>query len=88
MLIIDMDMPKSCEKCEFFDDEDTCYIDGTYALNPNRIRYRPSWCPIKCDIEDIKQEIKWLIGLSGGDDAGMLNEGLYKTLDIIDKHTK
>ena len=65
MIIIDMDMPQSCEKCEFFDGEDMCCIDGTYALNPSRISVRPSWCPIKCDIEDIKAEIdeqyKWLM---------------------------
>ena len=65
MIVIDMDMPKSCEKCEFFDGEDMCYVDGTYALNPSRISDRPSWCPIKCDIEDIKAEIdeqyKWLM---------------------------
>ena len=84
MIVIDMDMPKSCEKCEFFDGEDMCYIDGTYALNPSRISVRPSWCPIKCDIEDIKAEIT-----EYKDDKVIhaeRNEMIDIVLNIIDKH--
>ena len=84
MIVIDMDMPKSCEKCEFFDGEDMCYIDGTYALNPSRISVRPSWCPIKCDIEDIKPEIT-----EYKDDKVIhaeRNEMIDIVLNIIDKH--
>lgn len=57
MIVIDMDMPKSCEECVFFDGEDMCYADGTFALSQSAFENRPKWCPIKCDIEDIKAEI-------------------------------
>lgn len=85
MIVIDMDMPKSCEKCKFFDGEDMCYVDGTYAINPSRISVRPSWCPIKCDIEDIKAE---LISLWGNEPCSNECGCLDEVLEIIDMHTK
>ena len=57
MIVIDMDMPKSCDECAFFDGEDMCYADGTFALSQSAFENRPKWCPIKCDVEDIKAEI-------------------------------
>jgi len=89
MIVIDMDMPKSCEKCKFFDGEDMCYVDGTYALNPSRISVRSSWCPIKCDIDDIKTEIKAEMRDYDGeeDEFSMgIRCGLRKTNGFIDKH--
>ena len=90
MIVIDMDMPKSCEKCKFFDGEDMCYVDGTYALNPSRISVRPSWCPIKCDIEDIKAEIQ-AIKINGQVDEHIMftrsgEQVKNLALEIIDKH--
>ena len=85
MIVIDNDyIPRCCGDC---------YVGFTKQIGCEKhigfenyaIERHPD-CPIKCDIEDIKAEIKWLIGVSGGDDAGMLNEGLNRTLDIIDKH--
>lgn len=92
MIVIDMDMPQSCEKCGFFDGEDMCCIDGTYALNPSRISVCPSWCPIKCDIKDIKAEISELSDHEWIDARTQRIhtwEGMKKkVLEIIDKHIK
>ena len=58
MIVVDIDMPKSCDECTFFDGEDMCYADGTFALSQSAFENRPKWCPIKCNIEDIKKDIK------------------------------
>ena len=86
MIVIDMDMPKSCDECVFFDGEDMCYADGTFALSQSAFENRPTWCPIKCDIEDIKADIS-----EYKDDKiihAERNEMIDIVLQIIDKHTK
>ena len=44
---------------------------------------KPEWCPIKCDIEDIKAEID-----SHCSENRDRNDGLYIAMKIIDKHIK
>lgn len=92
MIVIDMDMPKSCEECRFFDGEDMCYADGTFALSQSAFENRPTWCPIKCDIEDIKTDIEETIESYVCDKEentmkaqGMLN-AMRMMFEIIDKH--
>ena len=88
MIILDMDMPKSCTECPMFDnthDYPTCYIewkssDYDFPVYDKRM----SFCPIKCDIEDIKAEIS-----EYKDDKVIhaeRNEMIDIMLDIINKH--
>ena len=46
MIQIDMKMPESCKECRFFDKEDLCYIDDTYAISDEQIKTKPKWCPL------------------------------------------
>ena len=90
MIVIDMDMPKTCDECVFFDGEDMCYADGTFALSQSAFENRPTWCPIKCDIEDIKAEINELSELDHENDGeyGSYEDCKFDVLQIIDRHTK
>ena len=71
MIVIDMDMPKNCTECPIFD-----HITGWCLISTED-------CPIKCDIEDIKAEIKSIqkedMECDGCSDMGMV-------LNIINKH--
>lgn len=91
MVVIDMDMPKSCEKCKAicsrFNGNETVYYCGLTELfianySEDLCEPRDVNCPIKCDIEDIKAEIEQNIG-----DNLYKNDGLYLALQIIDKYT-
>ena len=83
MVILDIDMPKSCFGCstKVNPEERRCNIDGhifeeTFSVCTSR---RDKDCPIKCDIEDIKAEIE-------ASRYGLVNDGLDLALKIIDKH--
>lgn len=52
MIVIDMDMPLSCYDCKL---QDAC---GLAIINHHRRDKRDKFCPIKCDIEDIRAEIR------------------------------
>ena len=84
MIVIDNDyIPRCCGDC---------YVGFTKQIGCEKhigfenyaIERHPD-CPIKCDIEDIKAEIKSIqkedMECDGCSDMGMV-------LDIIDKHTK
>ena len=81
MIVIDMDMPKDCGKCKLL-----MQCKGYYYIE-NKL---PDTCPIKCDIEDIKQEIANLTITQGGEDYVRKMAELYSlkrmVLEIIDKH--
>ena len=80
MIVIDMDMPKSCEECPCFDNVyGECQIDpkNTIGIDVCDISNK---CPIKCDIEDIKAEI---LGLMSHDDY--MVDGM-NIIEIIDRH--
>ena len=54
MIVIDMDMPKNCVKCEL-SKISVCPIFYRNAAESSKGRL--SDCPIKCDVADIKSEI-------------------------------
>lgn len=60
MIVIDMDMPNSCMNCQLLGrDSMYCQIYPRKDLNLLKVvNDKPEWCPIKCDIEDIKSDIK------------------------------
>ena len=89
MVVIDMDMPKSCEECKAicsrFNGNETVYYCGLTDLfianyAEDLCESRDVNCPIKCDIEDIKAEIEQ-------SRYGLVNDGLDLALKIIDKYT-
>ena len=55
MVILNIKYPHCCAECELFDGEDLCHGDGTYAVKDKNVK--PSWCPIKADVEETKQKI-------------------------------
>lgn len=84
MIVIDMDMPKTCEKCDIT----KCFFHGKEWFTVDEKKHyrnsRAEGCLIKCDIDDIKAEIKLIqkedMECDGCSDMGMV-------LDIIDKQT-
>lgn len=84
MIVIDMDMPESCNECPLFDNEylhcqKTKERCETWAFEPTKS------CPIKCDIEQIRAELHAT--------AEMHDDGDYYLRDkwvdeIIDKYAK
>ena len=55
MILIDMNMPRSCAACDFLKVPDTtdyfqCIPDGRYMYDEDKIwmtEKRPNWCPLK-----------------------------------------
>ena len=96
MIILDMDIPKSCSKCELAKIS-SCPL--FYRNAAESIAGRLSDCPIKCDIEDIKVDIQGSKLWKGFSDNPNLRKhdigldrhfdlGLDKALNVIDTHTK
>ena len=94
MIVIDIDMPKNCTECPLFDDGygtgiRCCMVGSNGCVN--RVDYdtsiKPKWCPIKCDIDDIKTEIEKTLQepqyLHDGEDW---MDRLIMADRIIDKH--
>ena len=79
MIVIDMDMPTKCMNCQLLGrDAMYCQVYPRKDLNLIKVANgKPEWCPIKCDIEDIRGEVKkmprWRINQE-------------EVLQIIDKH--
>ena len=90
MIVIDMDMPESCNECPLFDNEylhcqKTKERCETWAFEPKQS------CPIKCDIEQIKTEIKRFSDKEQPYFNGIPIrhfDGYDIALQIIDKYTK
>ena len=84
MIVIDMDMPKSCHECCCYDVEYQKCVIASKGI-PNRYHYdgsaKPQWCPTVCDINAIRDEIE---ELKDGfiDNTKVINA----VLDIIDRH--
>lgn len=82
MIVIDMDMPKSCATCKIMckhkEKAGIRYSRGDFSI--------PNDCPIKCNIEDIKAEIEQRIEMfvSAGDFGNAVT--ISSILGIIDKH--
>ena len=87
MIVIDMDMPKNCTDCPCLNSEyGYCQVD--YKRMDRFNATKPKNCPIKCDIEQIRAEIKTL-KIRGTDDVSITNNfAIDKVLQIIDKHMK
>ena len=84
MIVIDMDMPRSCIECGC-SDRNGCQVTNAVLSYKEMRGERPQNCPIKCDIEDIKEEID---GLLNDSDSALYQHGVLDALEIIDKHTK
>lgn len=80
MVVIDMDMPKSCSKCELANIS-SCPL--FYRNAAEGIKERLKDCPIKCDIEDIRADIQYEADNKATPRDMM---GYYRCLQIIDKH--
>ena len=90
MIVIDMDMPKSCFECVYALTD----AHGAYcALTDNEIKEgldiydgtnnRSAICPIKCGIEDIITDLQKLRNCSCSCSDGIIDD----VEEIIDKHT-
>ena len=82
MIVIDMDMPKSCATCKIM-----CKHKEKVGIRYSRGDFSiPNDCPIKCNIEDIKAEIEQRIEMfvSAGDFGNAVT--ISSILGIIDKH--
>ena len=92
MIVIDMDMPKSCDECPLFDDRwdyPTCYVNQlssgyTFPIRDKKMEF----CPIKCNINDIKTEIKSMYHkVEFMDEYGSgYNSALDDVVEVINKH--
>ena len=92
MIVIDMDMPKCWDDCRFNNGCECCLIDAVCTdETAGENGELPSFCPIKCDIEDIKAEIQTVRDMYEGceyiGDKARHDE-LWHVLEIIDKHIK
>ena len=57
MIVIDMDIPECWDDCRFNNGCECCLIDAVCTDETAEENGElPSFCPIKCDIEDIKKE--------------------------------
>ena len=79
MIVIDMDMPTDCVDCPI-----ECFPYGGEDTDYSTTK-RPSFCCIKCDIEDIKAEIEEKISRNYG---SLIECGMKMALETIDKHIK
>ena len=58
MIIIDMDMPECWDDCRFNNGCECCLIDAVCTdETAGENGELPSFCPIKCNLEDIKDDI-------------------------------
>lgn len=85
MIVIDMEMPKCWDDCRFnYGCEcsltDTVCSDETSGENGEI----PIFCPIKCNIDDIKAEIQQVVEEEADDKRW--SRGLHYALKIIDKY--
>lgn len=91
MIVIDMGMPTKCMNCQLLG-RDVMYCQVYPRKDLNLITVadgKPEWCPIKCDIEDIKAEIISEAKMIGNiAKPCKYNDALEKCLEIIDKYIK
>ena len=93
MIVIDMDMPLNCRECplrqrsEKYMGENYCMGMLGLLIKSDIYTKRADFCPIKCDIEQIRAEIERLhyhpkLDFIKNDDV------VEMALEIIDKYTK
>ena len=88
MIVIDKDMPKNCVECEI-----ECKHKVTAHIRYSREQFSiPQDCPIKCDIEDIKKDIKQeivdIVCEESSEGEPKWCAGLGYSLKIIDKYIR
>ena len=90
MIILDIDMPKSCMNCQLLGrDSMYCQVYPRKDLNLIKVANgKPEWCPIKCDIEDIKQGIVDTVCEESNEGEPKWCAGLGYSLKIIDKYIR
>lgn len=93
MIVIDMDIPKDCAECPIHVDAYNkvyCGITHKCAGMAVACYERMKECPIKCNIEDIKQEIldKDLLKYERVGNIVDIRKTRDYILGVIDKHTK
>ena len=95
-IVIDMDMPKNCRECPLRQRSEK-YIGENYCMGmlgkpikSDIFTKRADFCPIKCDIEDIKQEIldKDLLKYERVGNIVDIRKTRDYILGVIDEHTK
>ena len=87
MIIIDMDIPECWDDCRFNNGCECCLIDAVCTdETAGENGELPSFCPIKCDIKDIKAEIEQIANEEI--EEMKWTRGLHYALKIIDKHIK
>ena len=97
MTIIDMDMPQNCRECplrqrsEKYMGENYCMGMLGKPIKSDIFTKRADFCPIKCDIEQIRQEIDELDRHYDNDYFSGNRDAMFKcdeVLQIIDRYKK
>lgn len=92
MLVIDMnaDKPKACNCCPCYDATFGHCAIGSQGV-PNRYGYDaskvPEWCPIICDVDDIKAEIQDHANRKSCASV-LIQNTCIDCLQVIDKYAK
>ena len=90
MIVIDNDMPTCCQECPMRQKgintpSHYCMVGVGRKLINDIYNSKADFCPIKCDIEDIKAEINEAYQQSVTSNL-YYAEGLEKAFEIMDKH--
>ena len=87
MIVLNMDMPNKCMNCQLLGrDAMYCQVYPRRDLNVISVANgRPDWCPIKCSVEDIKNDIENERDCCEFVDRTLAN-GLRMAFNIINKH--
>ena len=88
MIILDTDMPKKCMDCQLLGrDEMYCTLYPRKDLDVITVATsKPDWCPIKCNIEDIKTELKEMADSYNWHYDAPRRDTLQYAILVIDKH--
>ena len=83
--VLVMDMPESCDMCDFVDGEKTLYcgVSGVGEEVTDYISCRPDWCPLQ-KLPDREEELPTEKYLFGGLGKAFVS-GWNACLDAIDK---
>ena len=91
MIVIDIDMPNDCRECPMRQKgintpNHYCMALLGKKLSNDIFNSKADFCPIKCDIEDIKAEITDEMNFCAKT-SKYTRSGFDTALNIIDKHT-
>lgn len=88
MIVIDIEMPTCCQECPMrqkgiYTPSHYCMVGVGRKLINDIYNSKADFCPIKCDIEDIKAGAD---GLLNDSDSALYQHGVLDVLEIIDKY--